>query len=146
MKADNSQHNMYRQRLSFFLIPFSNRQLANSNFLLGNGDGIRTYPKFTVRIKWVINVKHLGEFTLFCWASRVALVVKNPPASAGEMRVDPWVGRSPGGGRGNPLQLSCLENPMDRGAWWATVHRVAKSDMTEATSAHMHTHTQYIYC
>ena len=39
---------------------------------------------------------------------------------------NPWVGRSPGGGHGNPLQYSCLENPMDRGAWWATVHGVAK--------------------
>ena len=40
---------------------------------------------------------------------------------------DPWLGRSPGGGHGNPLQYSCLENPMDREAWWATVPRVAKS-------------------
>ena len=43
----------------------------------------------------------------------------------------PQSGRSPGGGNGNPLQYSCLENPGDRGAWWATVHTVAKSDMTE---------------
>ena len=40
---------------------------------------------------------------------------------------DPWVGRSPGEGNGNPLQYSCLGNPMDRGSWWATVHEVAKS-------------------
>ena len=40
---------------------------------------------------------------------------------------DPWVGRSPGGGHGNPLQYSCLENPMDRGTWWAMVHGVTKS-------------------
>ena len=44
---------------------------------------------------------------------------------------DPWSGRSSGGGHGNPLQYSCLENPMDRGAWWATVHGVAVSDITE---------------
>ena len=43
------------------------------------------------------------------------------------------LGRSLGGGRGNPLQYSCLENPMDREAWWATVRRVAESDMIEAT-------------
>ena len=57
-------------------------------------------------------------------------VVKNPSASAGEVRGAgsiPKSGRSPGGGHGNPLQYSCLENPMDRGAWQATVHRVAKS-------------------
>ena len=62
-------------------------------------------------------------------ASQVALVVKDPPAIAGGMRCffDPWVGMIPGEGHGNPLQYSCLESSMDRGAWWATVHRVAKS-------------------
>ena len=58
------------------------------------------------------------------------LVLKNPPANAGDIRdVDslPGLGRSLGGGHGNPLRYSCLENPMDRGAWWATVHRVAQS-------------------
>ena len=59
-------------------------------------------------------------------ASQVALVVKNPPANAGDIR-DMGLGRSPGGGLGNPLQYSCLENPMDRGAWRATVHGMAKS-------------------
>ena len=64
------------------------------------------------------------------WVSQVALVVKIPPANAGDERdmcsIPGW-GRSPGGRRGNPLQYSCLENPTDRGAWWATVHRVTKS-------------------
>ena len=58
------------------------------------------------------------------------LVVKNPPANAGDKRDMGWIpgsGRSPGGINGNPLHYSCLENPMDRGAWRATVHRVAKS-------------------
>ena len=53
--------------------------------------------------------------------------------AAGDMGLIPGSGRSPGGGHGNPLQYSCLENPMDRGAWWATVHKVAESDMAEAT-------------
>ena len=61
------------------------------------------------------------------WASQVALVVKNMPAKAGhvrEMGLILELGRSPGGGNGNPIQYSCLENPMERGAWWATVHSV----------------------
>ena len=53
-------------------------------------------------------------------------VVKNPPANIGDARLMPESGRSPGEGNGNPLQYSCLENPVDRGAWWATVHRVTK--------------------
>ena len=64
----------------------------------------------------------------FC-ASQVALVVKNPPANAGDIRDVGSIcglGRSPGGGLGNPLQYSCLENPMDRGAWQATVHGVER--------------------
>jgi len=63
---------------------------------------------------------------MFLGASQVALAVKNPPASAG-VGSSPGSGRSPGGGHGNPLQYSCLENPMDRGARQATVHRAAKS-------------------
>ena len=61
---------------------------------------------------------------------QVALVVKNPPANAGDRREAgsvPGSGRSPGGGHDNPLQYSCLENPMDRGAWWAIVHSITKS-------------------
>ena len=57
-------------------------------------------------------------------------VVKNLPANAEDTRdkdLIPGLGRSPGVGNGNPLQYSCLRNPMDRGAWWATVHRVTKS-------------------
>ena len=64
------------------------------------------------------------------------LVVKNPPANAGDIRDAgsiPGSEGSIGGGHGNPLQYSCLENPMDRGARQATVHGVAESDTTEAT-------------
>ena len=59
------------------------------------------------------------------------LEVKNLPA--GDSGLIPWSGRSPGGGHGNPLWYSCLETPIDRGAWWATVHGVAESDMSEVT-------------
>ena len=53
-------------------------------------------------------------------------VIKNPPASAEDTGLIPGSGRSPGGGNGNPLQYSCLKNPMDRTAWWARVHRVTR--------------------
>ena len=53
-------------------------------------------------------------------------VVKNPPANAGDQGSIPGLGRSPGGGNSDPLQDSCLENPMDRGAWWATVQGVIR--------------------
>ena len=78
-------------------------------------------------------------------ASQVTLVVKNPPANAEDLRdvgSIPGSGRSPGGGHGNPLQYSCLENPMDRGAWRATVHRVAKSQ-TQLKQLNTHTRKHY---
>ena len=62
-----------------------------------------------------------------CGASQVMLMVRNSSASAGDVRdtgLIPGSRRSPGGGHGNPLQYSFLEDPMDRGAWWARVHRV----------------------
>ena len=64
-------------------------------------------------------------------------MMKNSPASSGDIRdtgLIPGLGRCPGGGHGNSLQYYYLENPVDREAWWATVHRVAKeSDTTEVT-------------
>ena len=61
-------------------------------------------------------------------------MVKNQPVNAGDVNSVPGSGRSPGERNGNPLQYSCLENPMARGAWQATVHGVAESDMTEQLS------------
>ena len=68
--------------------------------------------------------------------SQVTLVVKNLPANAGDKRdmsLIPGLGRYPEGGNGNPLQYSCLENSMDREAWWATIHGVAKSQTQPST-------------
>ena len=56
-------------------------------------------------------------------------MIKNPPANSGDLGLIPGSGRSPEEGNGSLLQYSCLGNPMDRGAWWATVHRVAKSQI-----------------
>ena len=82
----------------------------------------------------------VDAFELWCWRRLFRLlgvwgfprgsVVKTPPTNArdtGDAGSIPGSGRSPGGGNGNPLQYSCLGNPMDRGAWWAAVHQVAKS-------------------
>ena len=70
------------------------------------------------------------------WASHMVLVIKNSPANAGDTGDSdsmPGSGRFPGGGHGNPLQYSCLENPTDRGAQRAGVHGVAEPDPTEET-------------
>ena len=72
-------------------------------------------------------------------------VIKNSPASAGDARdlgSIPGSERFPGGGNGNPLQYSCLGNPMDRGAWWAAVHGVTESQ----TQLSMHAHTNTYIC
>ena len=72
----------------------------------------------------------------------MALVVKNPPASGGDSRdvgLIPESGRSAGGGHGSPLQYSCLQNPLDRAAWWAAVHGVTKSrTRLKRLSTHAH--------
>ena len=84
---------------------------------------------------------HWCRNDIFVWW-QVVLGVKNLPANAGDIRdasTIPGSGRSPGGGHGNPLQYSCLESPMDRGAWEATVHRVTKS-WTWLKQLRMHAH------
>ena len=88
-------------------------------------------PKFTI----------LFTHALLTRASPAALVVKSLSASAGDIRdagLIPGSGRSPGGGNGNPLQYSCLENLMDRGAWQATVHGVTKSQTQLNDLGHTH--------
>ena len=73
-------------------------------------------------------------------ASLVAQMVKNPPANARDWSSISGLERPPGEGNGNPLQNSCLENPMDRGAWWATAHGVSEElDMTEILNSNKET-------
>ena len=84
--------------------------------------------------KWIHVIQtHVFQCQLFqeTWASQVALVVKNLPANAENTGSIPRSRRSPRGGYGNPLQYSCLENPMDRVPWGATVHGAAECDTTE---------------
>ena len=83
-------------------------------------------------------------------SSQMALVVKNVPVNAGDVRDTgsiPGSGWSSGEGHGNPLQYSCLENPVDRGAWWATVHRFRKS-RTRLKRLHRHTRifSHHVFC
>ena len=70
---------------------------------------------------------HLKQYMHSYRASQVVLVLKNLPANAGNVGLIPGLGKFPGGRHGNPLQYSCLENPMDRRAWQATVHWITKS-------------------
>ena len=111
------------------------------------------------KLLWfLVAVKYFPQDFLFClfdlficllgcagsWASHAVLVLKNLPANAGHIRdvgSVPGSGRSPGGGQGDSLHYSCLENPMNRAAWQATVHRVIELDTTEATE---HTHTRWV--
>ena len=67
--------------------------------------------------------------------------VKASACNAGDLGSIPGLGRSPGEGNGNPLQYSCLENPMDGGAWWATVHGVSELDTTERLHSLTHNHS-----
>ena len=88
------------------------------------------------------NCYTFGDYQSACGASQVALVVKNPLASAGDVRdagLTPESERSPGEGNGNPLQYSCLGNPMDRGSRQGTVHGVKKSwTWLKCLSTHAH--------
>ena len=77
----------------------------------------------------LINFSKLATVDTHYWTSHVVQVVKNSPANSGDLRdvcLIPGLGRCPRGGHGNPLQYSCLDNSMDRGAWRATVHKIAK--------------------
>ena len=72
--------------------------------------------EFEINIQTLLYMGFLGDS-----------VVKNPPANTGDAGLIPGLGRSPGEGNGNPLQYSCLGNPMDKGVWLITVHGVTKS-------------------
>ena len=103
--------------------------------LMGNS------PQYFYGFGWNINCMLL---TLLQRASQMALVIKNPTANARDIKdagLIPGLGRSPGGGHDNPLQYSCLENPMDTGAWRATVHEIPKG-YNRSDTAPVHHYTE----
>ena len=100
--------------------------------------------QYTFNFTNEIKSQNINKQSILVWTSQVALAVKNAAVNAGEARDGgsiPGLRRSPGGGNGNPLQYSCLENLMDRGAWRATVHSAAKS----LTWLRIHTHYSILY-
>ena len=99
---------------------------------LSGGSGVQ--PPSLKFCKVLSTKQHIFFFFLafFDWLPRW-LRGKNLPVNTGKVGLIPELGRSPGGGNGYPLQYSCLENPMDRGAWRATAHGVSESDTTEHT-------------
>ena len=93
-------------------------------------------------------VKICVDFWFCPKTSQLTPVIKNSPLSAGDTRVVvsiPELSRACGGGNGNPLHYSCLENSMGRGGWWATVHRVAKSQTWLSPNMQKYQITQQIY-
>ena len=112
------------------------KEVGDVSILINNA-GIVTGRKFMDCPDELIEKSLDVNFKAHIWVStfssrykchpQVALAVKNSPASAGDLRDDHWVRKIPGKGNSNPLQYSCLENPMDRGAWQATVHGATKS-------------------
>ena len=80
-------------------------------------------------------VEWIGYPLQYSWAFPRGSDGKESASNVGDLDLIPWLGRFPGGGNGNTLQYSCLENLMNRGAWWATVHEVAKSQTQLSTHA-----------
>ena len=84
-------------------------------------------PSPTPRVQCDTNADRLIQQILTIYYQDAQRLKHLSACHAGDLGSNPGLGRSPGEGNGNPLQYSCLENPMDRGAWWATAHGVAKS-------------------
>ena len=108
-------------------------------------------PRSSLQICTDVCLSHLSGCVgcVPSWGCVGGTMVKSLPADAGDSRDTdtgsiPGSGRSPGGGHGNPLQYSCLENPMDRGAWWATVHNVLKSQ-TLLKLLSTHTYGEFLW-
>ena len=110
---------------------------VQKNFTYMITDFQKRYQNNLIGKKSPFNKRLCNNCSLFQWLSG-----KGPACNAGDTGDAGWIpgsGRSPGAGHGNPLQHSCLENLMDRGAWWATVYSIAKS-RTQLKKLSMHAH------
>ena len=123
-------------------IPWSRKWQSTPAFLPGEFHGQRSKAGYS---PWGCKEPDTTEHTYTCYIIYLLLChtacVKNPPANAGEVRdmgSVPGCRKSPGGGHGNPLQYSWLENPMDKEAWGATAHGAAKSRTQQSNSACTH--------
>ena len=112
--------------------PLEKEMATQSSILHGKSCGQRSLVGYSPwghkRVGHDLVTKQNNNYC-YLWASQLALMVKNQVANVGDIRdagLIPGSGRSRGGGHGNPLQYSCLENPMDRGAWRATVRRLQR--------------------
>ena len=115
---------------------FSIFLLRQDNFLPISPNLKRGYPAYV--FKFCFSIISPGASQVAQW-KRIHLPMQE--MQSGNMDSISGSARSPGEGNGNPPQYSCLENPMDRGAWWATVHGVRESDITECMHVRTHTHT-----
>ena len=117
--------------------------LTNTYFLNNKNHNWCARGSLGYFLRYIAQFPILGISPWVCWGSQIALVVKNLPANAGDtrdVRSIPGLGRSPGVGNGNLLQYSCLENSVDRRAWWATVQGMSKSQTQLSDWTHTHTH------
>ena len=122
--------------------PHKNTEMGCHALLQGIFPTQGSNPHLLCLLHWQV-----GSLPLSLRASQAALVVKNLLVNTGDVSDRgsiPGSGRSPGGGHGIPFQYSCLENPMDRGAWWATVHGAAESDRTEQLSLSLYDSIHFI--
>ena len=117
--------------IEFRIISYLNKQKLNGNIYISNliSNALLFSNICAAHIYWYIllRIAYLLSYNKYKCDFPAFSEVKNPPAHAGDPSSIPGLGRSPGEGNDNPLQYSCLQNPMDRGAWWAIVHGVAKS-------------------
>ena len=135
--TSNSLLQSWQQKMSsnMAIFPLEAKTTLVITIWLGLGSIWVRVRIFTIFITNYWNYKFITTWYHLYGALQVALMVKNLPANAENLRdmgwIPGWVGKIPGEGNGNPLQYSCLENPMDRGTWQATVHGVARVRLSD---------------